>query len=72
MGIRSFIRGIREEIFPETLISKLEELEELDKKMSSLKVSKDTVVFKKSAENDFLKAVMHFCEDKEEKESNHV
>ena len=68
MGIRSFIRGIREEIFPETLVSKLEELEELDKKMSNLKVSKDTVVFKKSAENDFLKAVMHFCEDREDKE----
>ena len=72
MGIRSFIRGIREEIFPETLISKLEELEELDKKMSSLKVSKDTVVFKKSAENDFYKAVINYCSDKEEKESNHV
>ena len=49
MGIRSFIRGIREEIFPETLVSKLEELEELDKKIMNLKVSKDTVVFKKSA-----------------------
>ena len=72
MGIRTFIRGIREEIFPETLVSKLEELEELDKKMSNLKVSKDTVVFKKSAENDFYKAVINYCSDKEEKESNHV
>ena len=70
MGIRSFIRGIREEIFPETLVSKLEELEELDKKIMNLKVSKDTVVFKKSAENDFLKAVLHFCEDRDARETN--
>ena len=72
MGIRSFIRGIREEIFPETLISKLEELEELDKKMVTLKLSKETVMFKKSAETDFYKAVINYCSDKEEKESNHV
>ena len=65
MGIRTFIRGIREEIFPETLINKLEELEELDKKLSNLKVTKNTVIFKKSAENDFLKAVLRYCEDTE-------
>ena len=65
MGIRSFIRGIREEIFPETLINKLEELEELDKKLSNLKVTKNTVIFKKSAEGDFLKAVLRYCEETE-------
>ena len=68
MGIRSFIRGIREEIFPETLISKLEELEELDKKMVTLKLSKETVMFKKSAETDFYKAVINYCDSKENKE----
>lgn len=66
MGIRSFIRGIREEIFPVTLINKLEELEELDKKMTNLKVSKETVVFKKTAEVDFYKAVIKYCEEAKE------
>ena len=65
MGIRSFIRGIREEIFPETLINKLEELEELDKKMVTLKVSKETVTFKKSAETDFYKAVINYVDNKD-------
>lgn len=69
MSIRTFIRGIREEIFPETLINKLEELEELDKKMTNLKVSKETVVFKKNAEVDFYKAVIkYFDEAKETRE----
>ena len=68
MGIRSFIRGIREEIFPETLINKLEELEELDKKMVTLKLSKETVTFKKAAETDFYKAVINYCDSKETKE----
>ena len=65
MGIRTFIRGIREEIFPETLINKLEELEELDKKMITLKLSKETVIFKKAAETDFYKAVLNYVGDKE-------
>lgn len=65
MGIRTFIRSIREEIFPETLMSKLEELEELDKKMVTLKVTKETVVFKKSAETDFYKAVINYVENKD-------
>ena len=65
MGIRTFIRSIREEIFPETLINKLEELEELDKKMVTLKVTKETVVFKKSAETDFYKAVINYVENKD-------
>ena len=65
MGIRTFIRGIREEIFPETLINKLEELEELDKKLSNLQVTKNTVIFKKSSESDFLKAVLRYCEETE-------
>ena len=65
MGIRSFIRGIREEIFPETLMTKLEELEELDKKMVTLKVSKETVTFKKSAETDFYKAVINYVDNKD-------
>ena len=68
MGIRTFIRGIREEIFPETLMTKLEELEELDKKMVSLRISKDTVKFKKEAEVDFYKAMVRYCERVEEKE----
>lgn len=72
MGIRSFIRGIREELFPETLMNKLEELEELDKKLESLKVSKETVVFKKAVENDFYKAVINYCTTKEEKENKNV
>ena len=65
MGIRSFIRGIREEIFPETLMTKLEELEELDKKMVTLKVSKETVTFKKAAEVDFYKALISYCDNKD-------
>ena len=66
MGIRTFIRSLREEIFPETLINKLEELEELDKKMVNLKVTVGTVRFKKAAEGDFLKAVLQYCEDNKE------
>lgn len=69
MGIRTFIRGIREEIFPETITDKLEELEELDSKLRSLKVSKETVKFTKLAENDFLKAVLKYCEETEDKET---
>ena len=65
MGLRSFIKGIREEILPETLTSQLEELEELDSKLRTLKVSSETVKFKKLAENDFLKAVMKYCENAE-------
>lgn len=65
MGIRSFIRGIREEILPETLSNQLEELEELEDKLKSLKLTKKTVVFKKTAEVDFYKAVIKFCEEKE-------
>lgn len=63
MGIRTFIRGLREEILPETLINQLEELEELDNKLRSFKVSGETVKFKIQAENDFLKAVMKYCEN---------
>ena len=71
MGIRSFIRSIREEILPETLSSQLEELEELEDKLTTLKLTKKTVVFKKTAEVDFYKAVIKFCEEKEkEKENN--
>ena len=70
MGIRTFIRSIREEIFPETLINKLEELEELDKKMGALKLSKETVVFKKAAEIDFYKAVINYVENKDKESSN--
>ena len=65
MGIRSFIRSIREEILPETLSNQLEELEELEDKLKSLKLTKKTVVFKKTAEVDFYKAVIKFCEEKE-------
>ena len=65
MGIRSFIRSIREEILPETLSSQLEELEELEDKLNSLKLTKKTVVFKKTAEVDFYKAVIKLCEEKE-------
>lgn len=72
MSIRSFIRGIREEIFPETLVNKLEELEELDKKMVTLKLSKETVVFKRSTETDFYKAVLRYCDDREAKENSNV
>ena len=71
MGIRSFIRSIREEILPETLSSQLEELEELEDKLTTLKLTKKTVVFKKTAEVDFYKAVIKFCEEREkEKENN--
>ena len=63
MGIRTFIRGLREEILPETLTSQLEELEELDSKLKTFKVSGETVKFKIQAENDFLKAVLHHCEN---------
>lgn len=66
MGIRSFIRSIREEILPETLSNQLEELEELEDKLKSLKLTKKTVVFKKTAEVDFYKAVIKFCEEKEQ------
>ena len=64
MGIRTFIQGIREEIFPETLLTKLEELEELDKKLANLKVTKETVVLKKTAEVDFYKAIIAYCDNR--------
>ena len=68
MGIRAFIQGIREEIFPETLINKLEELEELDKKLANLKVTKETVVLKKNAEIDFYKAIITYCDNRPKSE----
>lgn len=70
MSIRSFIRGIREEILPETVESKLDELEELERRMSNFKVSKDTVIFKKQADVDFYKAVLKYCDSREAKEGS--